>query len=86
MAEQERESQLQMLKELKKAYNARFQGKDGQLVLDDIKRHCFLNDTTYQGDRDEMLINEGMRRVALHIENMMNLDIEKIEKLNRGGE
>ena len=84
MEKQARE-QLARLKELKRAYNARFQGKDGQLVLRDIESQCFLNDTTYHGDKDEMLINEGMRRVALHIKSMMDLDIEKIEELNREG-
>jgi len=52
---------------IEKAYQRLFATHDGQIVLEDLARGAFVDDSTYGGDRDTMLINEGCRRCFLNI-------------------
>ena len=51
------------------AYKNCFNTVDGEIVLADLKKQCFFNESTYRGDVNEMLRNEGQRRVLLRIIN-----------------
>lgn len=53
--------------DLSHAYMAVFNTPNGELILEDLKNRCFWYQSTYDGDVEEMKVNEGMRRVLLTI-------------------
>lgn len=66
-----------------------FVGEDGELRPAAVKwmrrlaRDNFVDSTTWSGDRDTMLINEGRRRLALEILGSAKLDAGRLEALSR---
>jgi hypothetical protein len=66
------------LKELKVDYAQTFGTPQGERTLKDLEKNCFYHSTTYLGDKEATLINEGARRVILAIKNMINMPVEKL--------
>lgn len=48
-----------------------------------LSRDNYVESTTWSGDRDTMLINEGKRRLALRILSSVRLDTERLASLSR---
>jgi hypothetical protein len=70
------------LKELKEKigqYNRLFATKDGQAVLSDLEKRCFIHSTTYDDNHGKMGFNEGRRSVFVYIANMKDKRVEDIE-------
>jgi hypothetical protein len=66
-----------------------FLGEDGALKpaaakwMRVLARDNFVESTTWAGDRDTMLINEGRRRLALEILSSAKIDAGRLEALTR---
>lgn len=66
-----------------------FLGEDGEVTpaaadwMSRLARDNFVDSTTFSGDRDTMLINEGRRRLALEIIGSAKLDAGRLEALTR---
>ena len=70
-----------------KLYQQVFGTLEGKTVLDDLKKRCFVNQTTMDADPIKMGFNEGRRSIYVHIENLINKDLEKImEQIIKGAE
>ena len=59
---------------LQEAYRTLFDTPDGKTVLKDLEDFGFYHDSTFVGDPNVTVFNEGRRSVVLHIRNMMNTD------------
>jgi hypothetical protein len=59
-------------------YKRVFGGKDGQFILDDLRRRSFVNRTTYDPDEKKMAMNEGRRSLFVYIETMVEKDAESV--------
>jgi len=57
-------------------YKTVFGGTDGEWVLDDLAKSCYVRRTTYDPDEKMMGINEGRRAVYNYIKNMVDQDIK----------
>lgn len=57
-------------KQLKADYRAAFSTVAGQRVLDDLSKRCFVRQSTFKGDCNITIFNEGKRAVFLHIQTM----------------
>ena len=61
------------LKQLTIDYKQTFGSESGQRVLDDLKKRCSFETTTFvKGDSHESAFLEGTRSVVLFIKNMLN--------------
>lgn len=69
------------LKDLEVAYRHTFGNEMAKSVLSDLRIYCHATKTTYAGDRDAMLINEGRRQVFYHIMNLLKYDFSDIYNL-----
>jgi len=72
---------------MKKDYLDTFSTPSGKKVLADLERICFVHKTTCPANHNpvKMGLNEGMRFVVgVHIRNMMNMDINQLQKLIEG--
>lgn len=68
-------------KKLRTAFIQTFCTKAGQITLKYLESSCFRYQTTFEGDKDAGLVNEGSRRVLLTIEELMSHEgIEKLAK------
>jgi len=75
------------IKKLQQAYSKTFSSEEGQIVLEDLKKHCFVNAPTYVPmDPCGTHMNEGARSVLLHIQTRMKMDsfIKKREEIEHG--
>ena len=72
---------LQEIVSLKKVYLSTFESESGKQVLADLAKRCFTKTTTFSDDALRLAFNEGQRTVLLTINNMMNLDVEKMKNL-----
>lgn len=79
------EEQLANLEQRKRDYAQTFSSESGKRVLADLNNICFMNRTTYSNQDGKTLLNEGMRFVAVHINNIINMDIGTLKKLTRKG-
>ena len=68
---------------LHRAYQRLFKNSDGNTVIADLANYCAVNDTTYKGSTEHMLIMEGRRQVYLRIFGHTNLDAEEVFTLQR---
>lgn len=66
---------------LKKDYEAVFESPQGKRVLADLRHVTGAARSTYDPNMVAMAVNEGMRRVWLHIEHLLTLDDEKLREL-----
>lgn len=65
------------------AYKNVFESAEGRLVLADLMNKCFLGKTTFRGDVNEALVNEGARTTLLYIIGMLGMDMEQLmERIN----
>jgi len=74
-------NQEEILK-LQKAYSDTFNSKEGQIVLEDLRKICFKDSLTINEQPNIMAFNEGHRAVLLHIERAMRMNLKTIP--NRG--
>jgi len=66
----------------KQRYMNVFSGPDGEEVLKDLLKFCHYESPTFVvGDQYQTAHNEGMRRVALRIVSIINMDDETIREL-----
>ena len=79
----EKNEGLDNLIALKKSYIATFGSGSGKIVLADLEKRGFVRTTTFSENTMKFAFNEGQRSMHLHIKNMMNLDIERINELNK---
>jgi hypothetical protein len=62
-----------------------FNSDDGQLVLEDLRDHCFIKESIVDEGGNDLLVvgtREGRRQVVLHIETML----EPIEEQPKEGD
>ena len=52
---------------IRKCYQETFTGEAGEAVLNDLKKVCFFERTTFSGDGLSMALKEGSRDVYLYI-------------------
>lgn len=80
------EEQLKILKGIKADFCRTFNTDEGQRVLQHLKDTCFEYTSTFDS-KDEnnrtIFVNEGKRQVLLTIKNMLELDVEKIAKIQK---
>ena len=85
--EELQEQQMVEIEQMKKDYLATFSTEAGKKVLNNLENVCFIHKTTFaKGDSYAMALHEGMRFVVVHINNMMNMNIEMLKKLAGKGE
>ena len=73
---------LEQLKARKKSYLNTFNSESGKKVLENLKNHCFVNQTTFNEKSLRLAFNEGQRSIYLHINTMMNFDFKALEEQN----
>lgn len=56
-------------------------GRDVEIVLADLRDHCFATKTTFHVDPYEAGRRQGRREAWLRISQHLNLDEEKVQKL-----
>lgn len=62
------------------AYRRTFSSREAEVVLRDLAKFCFVEETTHQvGDRDSSLIAEGRRQVFLRIKQYARLTPAQLE-------
>lgn len=68
--------------QLKELYMRVFNNDDGRLVLEDLRNRCFsyMPTTTGAKDVNDILLNEGSRRVVLNIETQLEPKPTEIKK------
>ena len=64
-------------------YQAFFETDAGKFVLAELYTLCHAGRTTFEGDKERMLVNEGKRQVWLHIRAMLNASDTDLENLAR---
>lgn len=55
--------------------------RDAEIVLADLRDHCFANSYTFHRDPYESARRQGRREAWLRISQHLNLDEERIQKL-----
>lgn len=82
MTEDNTKSNVARLKGLREDYKKVFSTEEGKRVLADLEKECFGKDSTFATDPYTSAFNAGNRAVLLHIETVLTLDIEALEKMN----
>ena len=59
-------------------YKRVFSGPDGQAVLADLKKRCFVDRTTFHENHGRKGFQEGRRSIFVHIQNMVEKDLESV--------
>ena len=69
-------------------YKRIFDTPDGKLMLEDLRNRCYVKVSSYhhQTNSNDVLFNEGMRAVVLHIESQINFTPEAEDALAEGRE
>ena len=75
------EDNAQKLKGLRNDYQQVFSTEEGKRVIKDLEKVCLFKTTTFSKDALIMAFQEGLRAVFLHINTIMNMDIEELERL-----
>ncbi|RLE44514.1 hypothetical protein DRJ16_02135 [Candidatus Woesearchaeota archaeon] len=73
------------LEQLVRDYKTVFGSEAGKRVLEDLKRICNVLFTSFRSDPYETAFCEGQRSVFLHIQTMVERDMEEIKKLIEEG-
>ncbi len=71
---------LNDLKQLKADYKNTFSTEEGQRVLKNLEKLCFVHGTTFSVDDGVIQFNEGKRTVVVQIQNMIVMDLEKLRE------
>jgi predicted nucleotide-binding protein (sugar kinase/HSP70/actin superfamily) len=74
---QEREIEKQITNNVQ-LYKRVFGNPDGEAVLKDLEKRCFVNYTTYNDSHGQMSFNEGRRSIFVHIQNLLKKDMKEI--------
>jgi hypothetical protein len=64
-----------------KAYQRLFSTDDGQIVMKDLMKSCFLSRSVIGADPHETYFNEGVRSVMLRLLQQANIDDKQIERI-----
>ncbi len=73
---------LEKIRALKSSYKKCFESEDGKVVLEDLKKECFVKHTTFTGEAIQTVYNEGIRSNFLYIQEMMdmsNIEVKETE-------
>jgi len=62
------EQAIQQMKDLKNTYSRFSESEDGKVILEDLRKYCFVNQTTFNENAYKMAFNEGTRAIWLFIE------------------
>lgn len=65
------------------AYRRLFSTEDGQIVLKDLAKSCFLNRSVIGKDTHETYMNEGVRSVIIRIFQTCEMTEKEIEALRK---
>ena len=77
----------EMIRQLKQDYVDVFSTEKGIRVFEDLSKKAYMHKSTFSENPGRMGVNEGMRMIVLHIENMQKLDVKKaVEQYQQGGE
>ena len=68
------------LSQLQGDYKATFATDEGKRVLKNLERLCFVNGTTFSEKPTITSFNEGKRTVVVQIQNMINMDLDKLRE------
>lgn len=69
------------LPELPAAYRQVFNTAAGRMVLEDLQDNGFIHTSTHvPGDDHATAMNEGTRRLVLHIENMLRVEPDQMPR------
>ena len=68
------------LQALKAAYNDVFNTDNGKIVLKNLQERCYKKKTTMDANPNVVAFREGCRAVLLHIETIMDYDVDKLRK------
>jgi hypothetical protein len=66
------------------SYRSCFTAPGSELALRDLAEFCRAAETTFDTDRDKMLVHEGRRQAFLRIQNFLNLTVEELTALRVG--
>jgi len=73
------EEQRDKIEQLERCYSRLFETEDGKKVLQDLRDNCFIDRSTADPAHPNMsnatMINEGCRRVFLHIVSRMKMSM-----------
>ena len=72
--------EIEKIGNLQRDYIHIFESDEGKRVLEDLKKRCFVNQTTFVNDSHATAFHEGHRSVVLHILTMLSLDIAKLKE------
>ena len=80
--------ELKDLKILAGSYRRIFNGgrasaADRERVMNDLKKRCFVKETTFSESHGRMGFNEGRRSIYAHINNMLTMNLENQPELPR---
>ena len=75
------ESNEQKLKAKREDYKKTFETEEGKRVLKDLEQVCLFKTSTFDKDALTMAFQEGLRGVYLHINTIINMDIEALERI-----
>ena len=64
-----------------KAYKDLFSTPNGQLVLADLMKECGVVKSSYRGNPDDLLFNEGKRIIGLYVLANTNVDLSALTKM-----
>ncbi len=71
-----REAAIEASEQLERCYSRVFNSDDGKAVLEDLRKACFIDQSTFvPGCADSTYINEGCRRVFLRIVQKTRMDL-----------
>jgi len=59
-------------------YQRVFDTIEGKLVLEDLRKRCFVDRTTYNDSHGQMSFAEGRRSIYIHITNTLNKNLQEI--------
>lgn len=72
------EEQLQLLNDKVRLYKRVFDSEDGQKVLEDLEKRCYIEQTTLSESAIKMAAKEGRRSVFMYIKQMISKEPEQI--------
>ena len=80
---QMREIEKQVMENIQ-LYKRVFDNPDGEAVLKDLEKRCFVNRTTFNENHGQMSLSEGRRSIYVYIINLISKDIkESLEDLTK---
>lgn len=66
--------------ELASAFGQTFSTKEGEKVLADLMREGHMLASSYRGDIDDTVFNEGKRSLVLYILQQMNVNVSQLKR------